>query len=85
MHDVAFVDDQVRVTGWPTNALLDAGDSVTVGGPLGGVEGGIGELLPPQAVSRAQLTHSRKAPRRFDKMASRRWREVRLYYIEPAC
>jgi hypothetical protein len=48
VHDVAFVDFHVSVTGCPTNALVDAGDSVTVGGPGGAVGAPEDSPLPPQ-------------------------------------
>jgi len=42
VHDVALVDAHVSATGCPTNALAEAGDNVTVGGP-----GGVGVVEEP--------------------------------------
>ena len=49
VQDVALVEDHVKITGCPTKALPAPGESVTVGGVVGGWgEGEEGELLPPQ-------------------------------------
>jgi hypothetical protein len=48
MQEVAFVDDQVRMTCCPTNPVDALMDNVTVGGPSG--SGCVVNLSPPQLV-----------------------------------
>jgi hypothetical protein len=54
VQDVALVEDHVKMTGCPANALAELGERVTVGGvvtTVGGAGDGEGELLPPHPTS----------------------------------